>query len=323
MRVHLIASLLICLVQVTPGEGGPKASWDGDPRYDTTWVEFHRKVYALGGEVLDPSETLELLRILESKYEIRRDEESVSKYKRVRELLKIAEMNQEKCEKPSEIFESIAYEISCNHPYVNLMAFLNYYRNIQVENCKEMLNNKLQIDIELLPKSVVDSIRKFKESVLVANTDNQLKERAFIFASGDSIVNGVAHYLEHQLSPFVERVLEGRNGVGLYNREFNKLIREPCTMITVEKPISVKEYRLIARDREMLKKFDPFALEWLENYNLCLAIIHGGERNCGRTRDLSLSKLLKSVRPTTVERATKKEKGCFSCIRPPDKYTIS
>lgn len=86
------------------------------------------------------------------------------------------------------------------------------------------------------------------------------------------------------LNPFVERVLESRNGINVYNMEFKELIREPCERIaTGDKQISVNELRIVSISKEMLEKFK--LSDWLENYNLCLIIISEDDRYTNGIRD--------------------------------------
>lgn len=323
MKFYLLACLEICLLQVILArklfDGIPQASWDGDPRYDLTWKEFHDKVYAFKGEILDPSETLRLLEILEEKYKIRCDEESVIKYNQVLNLLEIARISNQ-CEIPEATFRKIDRELSYNRIYPNVAAFLDYHRRIQYHACEQRLNDKLLQDVELLPKSIGDNLQQLKESIVAANPNEQLRERAFEASNQALIVQGVANYLEKQLNPFVKRVLEGHDGINVYNMEFKKLIKEPCERIaTGDKQISVYELRLVSDNKEMLEKFSPFSRNWLENFNLCRSIISGINRYTNEICDLSLSLLLKKTRPATLQKKIKKiSKSCLSCIGSPE-----
>lgn len=318
MKLYLVVSLLIQSIQVISSEtfARGKASWDDDPRYDTTWVEPHDKVYALkGGEVLNPSETLKLLKVLEGKYVIRKDDESVSKLKDVEDLLSFAEIVEGPCVKPDETFKSIALTLRRHASRPNIVAFLKHYRDIQFSNCRVILNNNLQYDIELLPNSMRDALMKLKESVEALNPNQNLKEHAFMNLRSSLYFKPIEQLLENQLNPFFERVYENRNGLYDYNREFNNLIKEPCIRIALEKPIRITEYKFLAEDEEMLKKFDSFTMDWLGCYNICSVISADGEKYLNRIRDLILSDLLKYTRPPiTVQEVKKTKKGCFSCV---------
>lgn len=316
MKSYFVASILICILQGVFGSSGfsPQVSWDGDPRYDMSWKEFHDKVYARDGDMLDPSETLRLLKILEEKYKIRHDEESVLKYKRVMELLNIASLNSNKCERPNETFKNIGYELSCNQAFVNVVAFLNHYKDEQFNICRQTLSEKLQYDVELLPKSYGDNLQELKESILNSiSNDQSMRRKAFRALDQSLAVKGVANYLERKLDPFVTRVLEAHNGVNVYNKEFDKLIREPCDRIaTGDKQIRVQEIRILSNNEEILDRLDLFSRNWLENYNLCYGLTLDGDRYINRVRDQSLSILLKNTRP--VQKKQDGDRTCLSCI---------
>lgn len=87
-------------------------------------------MYAFEGEILDPSETSRLLKILEEKYLIRRDEESVKKYNRVLDLLEMARISN-LCQIPEAIFKKIDRELSLDQMYPDVVAFLDHHREIQ------------------------------------------------------------------------------------------------------------------------------------------------------------------------------------------------
>lgn len=75
MNHCLTACLLsICLIEVVLAgklfDGNPQASFDNDPRYDTSWMELDAKLHSQDRRLLDPEETLNILKTLEGKYKI-------------------------------------------------------------------------------------------------------------------------------------------------------------------------------------------------------------------------------------------------------------
>lgn len=287
MKFYLIASLLIYTILVINGSRNLAQAGPID------WKKLDKKVYLLSGDILDPSETLGLLKILEKQYSTLKGEKSTSKHQSIKNLLRITEMIQEQCENIDKTFEIIYREFSFNSRYPNLVAFLTHYRDIQFSICQETLNNRLQHDIELLPKSIGDNFKKFKESVLAANPFDYPRGQIFKISDRNLLIKGIAHYLEQQQNTFDEKLVNAHSRVDIYKIKFDNLIREPCNRIMNTEPISVQEYRVLARDTEMVRKLGSFAREWMENSNLCYSIFNG-EGGINTIRDFSMVHLFRT-----------------------------
>lgn len=285
--------LLICslssLVNCSTGE--PQTSWDGDPRYDLSWVEFHEKLFATDGQVLDPIDTLDLLKSLENKYKIRRDEESIGKYKQIRGLLHAAELNDEKCEHSKATFEIIDEQFVQNKLYPNVVAYLSECRDAQYLICEKILTERLETEVEQFPISIGANLEKLKESMMATKIDEPIWKLLFSIGDRELLVKGIAHYMRRQLLPLVSKIVNNDDGPSIYYAEFEKLIKEPCDKVG---KINIQEIQTMAKYEIMLEKFSPFVRKWLENTNLCSSITGGTERDKSLLPSLSLQAFLRN-----------------------------
>lgn len=280
--------ILFCaLVGFSGGE--PQLSWDGDPRYDLSWVEFHQKLYAVDREVLDPIETLDLLKILEEKYKIRRDEESIEKYKKIRGLLHIAELSDEKCEHTIETFNIMNEQFNLNKQYPNIVAFLDQCRDAQYIICEKVLIERLEDDVKQLPQWYEQNLEELKASMVVASIFDPIKKQVFRTSNPVLLMQGIAHFLERKLFPFATKVVNAGDGVTVYIDKFNDLIKKPCYDITEN--LRIQEVKTMEKDERSLEKLNTFARKWLEDFNLCLSIMNNSD-HINQLRSSSLLMLL-------------------------------
>lgn len=315
--------LLICSLGSVSGSSirAPQTSWDDDPRYDLSWVEFHEKLFAVDGQVLDPIDTLNLLESLENKYKIRRDEESIEKYKQIRGLLHIAELNDEKCEHSKETFKIIDEQFIQNKEYPNVVAYLSQCGYAQYLICEKILTDRLETDVEQLPTSTRANLEKLKESMIATNIDEPILKQLFLIKDRELLIKGIAHYMGRQLLPLVSKIVNNDDGPSIYYNKFDELIKEPCDKVG---KINIREIQTMAKYEIMLEKSSPFVRKWTENINLCSSIIGGTVRDMSLLPPSSFQAFLRNNKQLKIHRPRDrlpvasekkpKKKGKFSLL---------
>lgn len=270
---YLFALLLTCLFRPALAASGsdnllesnPKASWDNDLRDDSSWTEYDTKLYAKGGQVLDPKETLDILRILEEKLK-----GSIRKYKDVYALLNIADVSRTNCEELPKILDLIDLKRHENLDYQNIVAFLDKQKIDHYLNCQQSLHENSQQISKILPDLIGQNFERLKESMVEVMPI--IQDQVFRTSYRELLAEGAANFLKNQPVPAKELFRSRESRENLYKQKFDELVNEPCKKFLEIGRDTYKVFRSLSKDKRILKSFDPFVRKWLENYNLCYSI---------------------------------------------------
>lgn len=312
MNFYLLILVQVCLVDLTfsstydnwaTGQA-PKASWDDDPRYDLTWKEPQAKLDALvGGEVLEPNETLELLKILDEKYKIRGDEDSLGKHRRIKDLLSVSELDEGNCDQSIKLIGKLQ---GWNSAFPNVLAYLRHYEEAQYEICSEKLLGNLRKEVATLPGSIEQVLDRLKTSTIQANSQKSVKESLFK-SDNDAIINGVVEFMKRELDPIP---VEDPNVESVFKTKFDGLIKKPCETLVGKWPIKIAEFKILSQEKELVKRLDPLAIKWLENYYLCSSIYGSSDL----IRDASMVSILNRDHRSENKQMGKKQANCLNCL---------
>lgn len=271
--------------------------------------ELYKKLYSKSGDgdVLKPSETLNVLKTLDQKYKNRDDAESLKIHESIVDLINAGDMNEEKC-----LYFYMEYSIlrrshSTNENYPNIINYINHNKDTLFSMCKEPLLAKLRQDVKQLPDYVEGFFELLRESMLEADHENQIRHSIFLISDDRILQEGIINYLRLISAPLFPRASDKENGYAYFKVEYDLSVKYPCYLVTKKLDSVMSDFFLISQDDNMLEKMHPFAMFWLENFNLCTRITGLGE---ARSRALGIAsyKLLLDI----AEKKNKQPEGTES-----------
>lgn len=237
---------------------------------------LHKKLYS-EERFLRPSETLGILKTLDNEFKPENGVESSNEHKDIVQLLNAGEITEDKCLSFYMEYMILQELLLANSNFPNIVDYLEYNKDALFSICKQSLLNKLKEDVEKLPEYIEGFFGLLINSMLEADTDNKLENSRFLIPYEDILKKGIIGFLEKTSGPLIPRVLDEDEGRMFFEREYDSSIRKPCYIVKKQIQSIMTDFYTLSHDENMLKKFDPFAVLWLENFNACMSIVGRGK----------------------------------------------
>lgn len=268
--VSIIALFGFMIGCVSTSGHDEQASFDNDLSYDTTWIEPHTKVFSQVGPALKPSETLELLKVLDEKYKIRKDEDSIKKHEQVVELLEVSRVEEEKCLTYYTEYKILQEMLDDNWFLPNLVDYLQHYNQELFKLCNGHLLKFLKQDVAKLPEGTEGFLELLKQ-VMAAASAQESKTGDYLIHDTPTLTRGIVLFLEKTSS------LGGKEQAQELFKEYDLSIRKPCMIVKKTIQSSIAEFEMLRNSDQFVNQFDPLAIEWLDNYDVCMSIVGRGK----------------------------------------------
>lgn len=242
------------------------------------WVDrdLRDKLYSESENVLGPSGTLSLLKLLDEEYRAHMDEEPTKKHQAIIELLNVADLNEEKCPLFYTEYKILQQLLSANVKFPNIVNYLKHYKDAMFSLCQGFLLSKLKEDIQKLPDDTEKFLELLKQSMIESSQNSQLIDRLFQISDFQSLSKGILLFMEKTSGPLKPSTQDGEKGSASFSEEYDSLIVKPCNVIRKQIQYSMSEFSTLSHENHMLQLLDPFAKLWLQNFNVCMSIVGRG-----------------------------------------------
>lgn len=230
------------------------------------------KVFKSGNKSLEPSQTLDLLKVLNEQCKTHLHGEATRKRKEVIACLDVGRVGRERCENLYELYKKAFYLLKIEEKSPNLTSFLNHYKEEQFSLCHDYLLNKLKKAIEELPQELVEKLELLKEKVSQINGNS--KDRLNNLSIRQDLGKATLLYLKDIDGLNLEQLAHSLDAREAFSKIFDSQIKIPCIKTMATLYTALKEYQLVTVEEEKLDQLVPaVAQNWLQNYNVCSSIV--------------------------------------------------
>lgn len=243
----------------------------------STERDLSEKLFSKLGNVLKPSETLNLLELLDEEYKTHSDEKYIKKHETVSELLNFADLNEEKCPLFYTEYMILQRSLLAYEKSPNIVDYLKYQKDALFSQCKDFLSTKLKEDVELLPEGTEGFLELLKQSMVESDPDNEVRDSLFLIPDVPVLTRGIVSFLKKTSESLIPKALEKEDGSAFFRKEYDLSIRKPCYIVKKQIQSSITEFSTLSHEEHILEQFDPFVKLWLENFNVCMCIVGRGQ----------------------------------------------
>lgn len=254
------------------------------------WQEQYNSIYKTHERSLEPKETLKLLEELSKKFQGATDEELILTRKNIQELIDVSQVDSGKCLNYYRNYELTVNLIEANKDHPNVIALLRDSQRRLFTTCRGRLRGRLNGMLQDISEDIKDKLVVLRESVR-ESTEGRSSE-LFREAYERDLVKASLIFMEKITGQLVSKFLHQPDGRKEYALEFREKFRKPCLVVVLKIFPAIREYNLMSFEREILNLFDPFEVEWLENYNVCSMMMEHGATSANELMEKSYDLLV-------------------------------
>lgn len=221
--------------------------------------KINSKLFATSGRELKPTETYELLRLLDRYYNyIAIESKQGREHEEVKKLIKLADIRRVHCSyldlSDYDKLASLKYANS-----INLVAYLKHYKLLAFLSCQSVL--EMLIESEDEAEDELESLSKFealKERIKLAN--NKQFNRSKPIYSRESLEEGIKGLIE-----------EDEKNIGINNKlEHGKQVAAAlCDDVIERHRWSFRMFQQVMDEGELLEVLEPHLFDMLVNVKIC------------------------------------------------------
>lgn len=222
---------------------------------------INEKVFATSGKGLKPTETFELLQLLDRFYTyIAVEDKNGVDHKRVKSLIKMSDARRVHCGFMDLSEYDSLIETNSQSGYINIVEYLKQFKRQAFLSCKSVLDIVLETEKENDQVGEhEEEIKRFdslKESILIANGGiSKIKTPVF---TEEALNEGIKAYIEQHL-------IGESDGNGMKHQLVEKL----CEGVQKRHRWSSRMFAQVKDDYELIKRLEPNLFEAYVNYKIC------------------------------------------------------
>lgn len=228
---------------------------------------INEKVFATSGKGLKPSETFELLQLLDRFYTyIAVEGKNGVEHKKVKSLIKMGDVRRVHCGFMDLSGYDSLIETNSQPGYMNIVEYLKQFKRQAFLSCKSVLDVVLETEKENDEVGELEEESKrfdsLKESILIANGGIS-QTKAPIFTK-EALTEGMNAYVEQHLGEELESAKNENKG---------QLVEKLCEGLLKRHRWSSRMFAQVKDDYELIKRLEPNLFEAYVNYKICVMIL--------------------------------------------------